>query len=81
MMYPSFAVLLDTKECETKNHDQLLMKSDQYGIRAVALEWLRSHHFNRFHIVKNGDAFFCCAAIVPEGGGQKGQILTLCYSS
>ena len=79
MLYPSFTVSLDKKVCDTNYHDQLLMKSDQYGIRGVAFQSFSSHLFNRFHIVKNGDAFFCCAAIVPEGG-EKGQNLVLCCS-
>ena len=64
-------VFIDLKKAfDTINHNRLIYKLEQYGIRGVALNWVGSYLRNRQQYVKMGDCSSECLDIacgVPQG--------------
>ena len=64
-------VFIDLKKAfDTINHEILFSKLEQYGIRGLALEWVRSYLKNRRQFVKMGEYQSRCLDIVcgvPQG--------------
>ena len=69
------------KAFDTVDHDILLNKLYNYGIRGVALEWLKSYISNRYQVVKYNDYESEAREIlcgVPQGS-ILGPLLFLIY--
>uniref|UniRef100_A0A8C7YP82 Reverse transcriptase domain-containing protein n=1 Tax=Oryzias sinensis TaxID=183150 RepID=A0A8C7YP82_9TELE len=64
-------IFIDLKKAfDTINHDILLNKLEQYGIRGIVLDWIRSYLSMRKQFVKLGDVCSACLDVscgVPQG--------------
>ena len=78
----SIGVYLDfSKAFDTINHDILLQKLQCYGIRGIALEWIKSYMSNRYQYVSFNSCDSCIKPIecgVPQGS-ILGPLLFLLY--
>ena len=77
----SIGVYLDfSKAFDTINHDILFQKLQCYGIRGIALEWIKSYMSNRYQYVSFNSCDSCIEPI--EYGVPQGSILgplLFCY--
>ena len=77
-----FSVLIDLRKAfDTVNHDILLHKLDLYGIRGVALDWIRSYMTDRQSYVGLGNvkSKICTQNIGVVQGSIIGPLLFLIY--
>ena len=78
----SIGVYLDfSKAFDTINHDILFQKLQCYGVRGIALEWIKSYMSNRYQYVSFNSCDSCIKPIecgVPQGS-ILGPLLFFCY--
>ena len=80
-IFLDFSKAFDTVNCDTVNHDILLIKLQAYGIRGQTLEWFASYLDGRSQYVKIDNTFSNKKTIKCEfpQGSTLGPLLFLLY--